>query len=170
MLITASCLALGLSACGGGSSTSSGDGSTAVEQAAPEAESQAGGGGASEASTQVASVAKPPEVSVPPGPPPKQLVVKDLKKGTGATLDWGDEMSVRYIALNYRTRGVVERHWLEPFSWGFGPGQVVRAWVLGLRGMKVGGVRELIAPSRLAYKQGARMWVVELLSASGSSG
>jgi FKBP-type peptidyl-prolyl cis-trans isomerase len=114
-------------------------------------------------------VSRPPEVSVPPGPPPKQLVIKDLKRGAGAVLQWGTKMSVRYIALKYETGNVVERHWLNPFSWGFGPGQVVRAWVIGLKGMRVGGVRELISPSRLAYKQGARIWVVELLSVSDGS-
>jgi peptidylprolyl isomerase len=74
-------------------------------------------------------------------------------------------MSARYIALEYKTGKVFDDHWSETFDWGFGPGQVVRAWVKGLKGMRVGGVRELIAPSRLAYKQGAAIWVVELLSA-----
>jgi len=38
-----------------------------------------------------------------------------------------------------------------PFSFTLGTGQVIRGWDLGILGMKVGGVRELTIPARLAY-------------------
>jgi FKBP-type peptidyl-prolyl cis-trans isomerase len=59
---------------------------------------------------------------------------------------------------------VIENRWGDRFEWSYEPGSVVRAWVKGLRGMKEGGVRKLIAPSRLAYDEGAMIWVVELLA------
>jgi peptidylprolyl isomerase len=152
-------------ASGCGSSTNASGGSTAAESA--KTGSQSGADGQAEPSSKVADrVSKPPHVSIPSGPPPKQLVVKDLKKGTGAVLRWGTELSARYIARDYKTGKVFDPHWADPFEWSYGPGQVVRAWVKGLRGMRVGGVRELIAPSRLSYKEGATVWVVELLSVS----
>ncbi len=85
-------------------------------------------------------------------------------------LEWGSELSVRYVSFDYKTGKMLEDLWRDPFEWGYGPGQVVRAWVKGLKGMRVGGVRKLIAPSRLAYKEGAEIWVVELLSATMAPG
>jgi FKBP-type peptidyl-prolyl cis-trans isomerase len=32
-----------------------------------------------------------------------------------------------------------------------GEGQVIRGWDLGVRGMKTGGTRQLVVPSRYAY-------------------
>jgi peptidylprolyl isomerase len=158
------CAAFALAACGGGSSTASDEGSTAKEQASTEAGSRSDGSSGSEISSEAPRPTKPPKVSVPPGPPPKHIVVKDLREGTGAVLKWGKELSVRYVAVDYKTGKVIENRWGDRFEWAYGPGSVVKAWVKGLRGMKVGGVRKLIAPSRLAYGEGAMIWVVELLS------
>lgn len=107
-----------------------------------------------------------PQISVPPGPPPKHLVVNDLKIGTGAEIKVGDRFSVRYVSFNYDTGDLSEDYWDDDsvFTWTFGPNKVVGAWAKGLPGMKVGGRRELIAPSQLAYDYGAMIWVVELLS------
>jgi FKBP-type peptidyl-prolyl cis-trans isomerase len=74
---------------------------------------------------------------------------------------------VRYVSFDYDTGDQAEDHWSNDkiFAWTFGPGRVVRAWVKGLPGMRVGGRRELIAPGRLAYNESrAMIWVVELLS------
>lgn len=82
-------------------------------------------------------------------------------------LGFGSELSARYVAVAYRTGKILENFWRRaPSEWNFGPGQVVPAWEKGLKGMRVGGVRKLIAPSRLAYKTGAEIWIVELLAAS----
>ncbi len=168
-LITVICATFALVACGGDSSTASDEDSTAPEQASTETGSRSGELSGPEVSSEAARPTKPPKVSVPPGPPPKQIVTKDIKRGTGAVLKWGKELSVRYVAVDYKTGKVIENRWGDRFEWAYGPGSVVKAWVKGLRGMKVGGVRKLIAPSRLAYDEGAMIWVVELLSVTDAS-
>ncbi len=152
------CSALALVSCGNSST-----GAATAEKL--RTANQAPGDG-SEASGSDGGYPARPHVAAPSGPPPKHLVVKDLKKGTGAEIKAGKEFSVRYVSFDYGTGELSEDHWGKDsiFRWTFGPDKVVKAWAKGLPGMKVGGRRELIAPSQLAYGFGAMIWVVELLS------
>lgn len=104
-------------------------------------------------------------MTVPPGPPPKYLVVRDLKKGFGAPAHHGERIGVQYVAVAYKTGRPFEVRWQQPqpFSFAFGGGEVRKGWEIGLKGLRVGGRRELILPSRLAYGTGALVYVVELL-------
>lgn len=116
--------------------------------------------------TEIAGSAKRPKVTVPPGPPPKNLVVRDLKEGFGAVARHGQRLGVQYVGVNYRTGEEFEVFWGKsgPFHFAFGTGEVRKGWDIGLKGMKVGGRRELILPSRLAYGTGPLLYVVELVS------
>lgn len=148
LLIIAACLALAIAGCGGGSSSTSSSSTTTSSSSASE-EGQSEGGNSS---LENGSFAKP-EVKVPKGPPPKKLVEKELRKGNGATAEAGNEVTVQYVGVNYKSGEQFDASWDrgEPFTFTLGAGQVIPGWDKGIVGMKVGGRRELIIPPELAY-------------------
>jgi peptidylprolyl isomerase len=123
-------------------------------------------------------LSKKPVVKVPSGPPPKNIVTKDLIKGNGATAQAGKTITVNYVGVLYSNGKQFDASWdrNQPFTTPLTPGSVISGWVLGLSGMKVGGRRELVIPPQLAYgKAGqpptipgnsALVFVVDLLSVS----
>jgi peptidylprolyl isomerase len=107
---------------------------------------------AEEAAAARKAVAGAPEVSVPKGPPPKRLVIEDLKTGSGAAAKPGDQATVHYVGVLYDGGEMFDANWGdEPFSFELGAQQVISGWDRGLQGMKVGGERKLIIPPDLAY-------------------
>jgi peptidylprolyl isomerase len=140
LLIITACLALVIAGCGSDdSTTSSSSGSTEGASAPKGAESTA--------------KKTKPKVKVPQGAPPKQLVTDDLEEGTGAEAKAGDEITVQYVGVNYKTGKEFDSSWSrsEPFSFVLGEGFVIPGWEEGFEGMKVGGRRELVIPPDLAY-------------------
>jgi peptidylprolyl isomerase len=113
-----------------------------------------GGGGSSDDSSKAAiTVPNGPTVELPTGSAPTQLVVKNLKTGTGAEAKAGDQVSVQYIGVLYDNGTKFDSSYDhgQPFSFKLGSGQVIPGWDQGVAGMKVGGRRELIIPPNLAY-------------------
>jgi peptidylprolyl isomerase len=111
----------------------------------------AGCGGTDSDSTQ--SIARP-DITVPKGPPPKKLVVKDLREGTGRAVRRGDEVTVQWAGYLYKRDREFYSTWKEhhsTFTFLTGAGRVIPGWDRGMMGMKVGGRRELIIPPALAY-------------------
>jgi peptidylprolyl isomerase len=156
--IAAACLAMSLAACGE-------DGPPdALEADAPESVSTRAKAPAEV--TEVSGSPIKPTIRVPPGPPPKNLVVRDLKKGIGAVAEHGKRLRVHHVGVSYKTGEEFEAFWSDgsTFSFNFGSGEVRDGWETGLKGMRVGGRRELILPSRLAYGTGALIYIVELLA------
>ena len=104
---------------------------------------------------------------MPPGPPPKELVVKDLKEGSGATVRAGDHVKLLYTAIHYDTGKNFASNWYRatPFKFTFGSGETIDGWEEGLKGMRVGGRRELILPPELAYNVDTLIYVIDLLEA-----
>ena len=136
--IIALVVALAVAGCGGGSDSSTGS-------------TESTGAGSTESGT--APKKTKPKVKVPKGAPPKKLVVKEIEKGTGATAESGDEVTVQYVGVDYKNGREFDSSWSrnEPFTFGLGAGQVIPGWDQGVAGMKVGGRRELIIPPNLAY-------------------
>jgi peptidylprolyl isomerase len=130
--------------CGGGGK----DKSTASSAAAPAATATATAPAAGPAQPQTK-----PKVTVPSGKPPTKLVIKDIVKGTGATAQAGDTVSVHYVGVSYLNKKQFDASWdrHQPFTFQLGGGMVIPGWDQGIVGMKVNGRRELIIPPDLGY-------------------
>jgi peptidylprolyl isomerase len=150
-LILFACLALVVAGCGSDddSSTSSSE-STATSTESSGQDTTESSGGAEESS---GGKKTKPKVTVPSGPPPKKLEIKELEKGTGATAKAGDTVTVQYVGVGYDSEEEFDSSWSrnEPFAFPLGAGEVIAGWDQGVAGMKVGGRRELIIPANLAY-------------------
>lgn len=135
------CAGLALAGCGGGSSDSSSASQAATTATASGTVANAGGPG--------------PEVRLPPGPPPKKIVVKNLKKGSGAKAKVGDEAFIRYVGVRW-TGETYSNSW----TYGGPPSFVLGAHELtigglekGIEGMRVGGRREIFLPPSAHIRQ-----------------
>lgn len=97
-----------------------------------------------------------PEISIPEGQPPADLVAEDLEIGDGAEAVPGQEVSVHYVGVAWSTGKQFDASWdrNEPFEFILGQGQVITGWDRGVAGMRVGGRRRLTIPPDLGY--GAR--------------
>jgi peptidylprolyl isomerase len=140
LLTIAACFALTVPGCGSDSSTTPASTSTSTSKSqAPPAKP-----GAKKTK---------PVVKVPSGSPPEKLEIEDLEEGSGPAAKPGDEVTVHYVGVNYRTGKQFDASWDrgEPFTFELGEGLVVEGWEKGIPGMKPGGRRELIIPPELGY-------------------
>ena len=94
-----------------------------------------------------------PEITVPKGKAPKELVINDIEEGTGATAEAGKQVTVQYVGISFVNGRQFDASWDrgEPFSFQLGSGGVIQGWDQGVEGMKVGGRRQLVIPPDLAY-------------------
>ena len=123
-------------------------------------------------------LATKPTITAGKPPQPTTLQTKDLVVGTGAEAKKGSTVYVNYVGALYKNGKEFDSSWKrnEPFLFVIGTGEVISGWDKGVVGMKVGGRRELIIPSSLAYgKTGnpsigpneALIFIVDLLSVKG---
>ncbi|MFC9699079.1 FKBP-type peptidyl-prolyl cis-trans isomerase [Streptomyces sp. NPDC056943] len=94
-----------------------------------------------------------PEVEVPEGDAPTELTVRDLVVGDGAEAKPGTVVRVHYVGVTFETGKEFDASWDrgEPFKFAVGGGRVIKGWDRGVRGMRVGGRREIVVPPRLGY-------------------
>jgi FKBP-type peptidyl-prolyl cis-trans isomerase FkpA len=83
---------------------------------------------------------------------PSGMYIRDISKGTGATLATGQTVGMRYVGAFADGKVFDSNPAPKPaFSFKLGGGQVIPGWDEGLVGMQVGGKRQLVIPSTLAY-------------------
>jgi peptidylprolyl isomerase len=94
-----------------------------------------------------------PVIEAREGEPPTELETTDIVTGDGAEATPGSQVSVEYVGALFDTGEEFDASWDrgEPFEFQLGSGQVIPGWDEGVAGMKVGGRRELVIPSDLAY-------------------
>jgi len=94
-----------------------------------------------------------PEVTLPDGPPPADLVIEDISVGDGPEASPGQEVSVHYVGVALSTGREFDASWNRggTFDFGLGRGQVIAGWDRGVAGMRVGGRRKLVIPPHLGY-------------------
>jgi len=95
-------------------------------------------------------------------PVPTELVITDVKKGTGPAITAGQTAVVHYTGWLYSPEAKdhkgkkfdSSRDRNDPFSFSVGGGEVIGGWDQGVVGMQAGGHRTLVIPPSLGY--GAR--------------
>jgi FKBP-type peptidyl-prolyl cis-trans isomerase len=83
---------------------------------------------------------------------PSGLYVHDIVVGTGAVADSMSTAEVHYTGwFADGSQFQSSRDFKKTFFFTVGIGQVIPAWDEGVRGMRVGGKRQLIVPPKLGY-------------------
>jgi peptidylprolyl isomerase len=94
-----------------------------------------------------------PDVTIPDGTPPAELLIEDETIGDGDEAVAGQNVSVHYVGVSWSTGEQFDASWdrMEPFQFGLGRRQVIQGWDEGVQGMKVGGRRRLTIPPEMGY-------------------
>ncbi|GAA2384216.1 FKBP-type peptidyl-prolyl cis-trans isomerase [Dactylosporangium salmoneum] len=94
-----------------------------------------------------------PEVTLPDGPAPADLVIEDITVGDGPEAVAGQQVSVHYVGVALSTGREFDASWNRggSFDFALGRGQVITGWDRGVAGMRVGGRRKLVIPPHLGY-------------------
>ncbi len=92
-----------------------------------------------------------PELTMPVGPPPTELVVEDLVEGDGPVVEEGATVEVDYAGVACSTGVLFDSSYERGTPVEFPLDGVIPGWTEGLLGMKVGGTRLLVIPPDLGY-------------------
>jgi peptidylprolyl isomerase len=94
-----------------------------------------------------------PEVPMPTGSPPDELVTSDVVVGKGTAAKSGDHVEVHYVGVSFSSGKQFDSSWDrgQPFDFPLGAGRVIQGWDFGVAGMREGGRRTLVIPPSLGY-------------------
>ena len=94
-----------------------------------------------------------PDVTVPAGEPPADLVVEDLEVGDGAEAVAGATVTVHYVGVAWSDGNQFDASWdrNDTFAFRLGAGQVITGWDEGVAGMRIGGRRRITIPPHKGY-------------------
>ena len=85
------------------------------------------------------------------------LGIEDVKVGQGAEATPGRRVTVHYTGtLMEGTKFDSSRDRNEPYAFVLGQREVIAGWDEGVKGMRVGGVRRLTVPAKMAYGSQSR--------------
>lgn len=92
-----------------------------------------------------------PQITVPDGPPPTELVISDIVVGNGAEAAPGSLVNVHYLGVDYDSGAEFDSSWNRGEPLEFPLDGLIAGWQDGIPGMRVGGRRQLVIPPELAY-------------------
>jgi FKBP-type peptidyl-prolyl cis-trans isomerase len=92
-----------------------------------------------------------PGITVPNAPPPKKLVVADLKKGSGAVLKAADTAVVHYTGVVWKDHTVFDSSWKNGAPAAIPLNDVVKGFRTALVGQRVGSQVLAILPPSEGY-------------------
>lgn len=92
-----------------------------------------------------------PEIDMPEGPAPTELVAEDITVGEGNEAVAGGKVTVHYVGVDFENGEQFDSSWDRGESITFPLNGLIQGWQEGIPGMKVGGRRELICPPEKAY-------------------
>lgn len=85
--------------------------------------------------------------------PPTKVLTRNLVNGSGAVVTATSTVTVKYVGANYTTgKDFTQATWQSGQATSFTLHQVVPGFSAGLVGMKVGGRREIVIPSKYGYQ------------------
>lgn len=94
-----------------------------------------------------------PSIRADKAKPPTKVLTKNLVAGSGAVVTATSTVTVKYVGANYKTgKDFTQATWQSGQATSFTLHQVVTGFSAGLVGMKVGGRREIVIPSKYGYK------------------
>lgn len=126
---------------------------------------------------------KEPKLIPPKSPPPQNLEVRTLIKGTGPTDKIGDLLTVEYVGIRYDGKHFTNS-WKrsKPFQFQLGAEsiEVSPGFEKGVEGMRVGERREVVIPPKWQYRGGsapatsnpsdALVYVIDLMGITEDAG
>lgn len=92
-----------------------------------------------------------PTVTIPATDPPTDLQLAVLKKGDGAEVAEGADVTVHYEGVNWATGEVFDESWARGEPSTFNTGQVIAGFTQALVGQTVGSQVLVVIPPALAY-------------------
>lgn len=93
-----------------------------------------------------------PEISLPEGSPPDELVIVDLIEGDGAEVPSDATVTTHYVGVSWRKGGQqFDASWDRRQPIQFPLSGVIQGWTRGIPGMRVGGRRLLVIPPDQGY-------------------
>jgi len=163
-LLSGGVLVLALTGCGSSSGTTGAQSSPSPDPSGTQQSSEPGSGSALTACVNAPATAPAgattdlkvePKVAKPTGPAPCALQTRDLVIGKGAPAKPGSMVAVKYVGVLYQDGTVFDASWKTsasttlPFT--IGAMGVIAGFDKGTQGMRVGGRREIIIPSKDGY-------------------
>jgi peptidylprolyl isomerase len=106
---------------------------------------------ASSGVTVEGGVGAKPQIGLPGGDPPAELVIHDVHEGEGAPAQEGGTVNAHYVGLGWSSGDQFDASWDRGAPLQLPLGRVIAGWQQGIPGMRPGGRRLLVIPPELAY-------------------